>query len=381
MCISLNSQLKGCAWAGVLKARDSIFPGKIATEACYSRHLFGINDPMSEKVEKKRLAILKILHEDDRPCSSQELTDRLLTLGHDMSERTVRFYLQGMDQDGLTENLGKQGRKITQRGTDELAHARVFEKVGYLAAKIDQLTYNMDFDLARRAGTVVVNVSLLEREKLAGAIPLMAKVFTAGLSMGRLATLFAPGERIGDVLIPEGKVGVGTVCSITFNGILLTHGIPVISRFGGLLEMRGLKPTRFVELIHYEGTTLDPLEIFIRSGMTDYRGAVESGNGLVGASFREVPGNSRERVLAISQQMVAAGLGAVVTVGWPGRSLLEIPVSQGRLGVIVMGGLNPVAILEETGMRVRQTGALAGLVDYRRLAPYTELAERAAQLA
>ena len=238
----------------------------------------------------------------------------------------------------------------------------------------------MDFDLGRREGTVVVNVSLLERGQLPEAIPKMARVFAAKLGVGRLAALFGPGERVGDVAVPEGKVGVGTVCSITFNGVLLRHGIPVSSRFGGLLELRALKPTRFVELIHYEGTTLDPLEVFIRSGMTDYKGAVETGNGLVGASFREVPGNSRERVLGIARGMEEAGLGVVIDVGWPGRPLFDIPVSEGRLGVVVMGGLNPVAILEETGMRVRQTGALAGLVDYRRLIPYEQMAERATRL-
>lgn len=238
----------------------------------------------------------------------------------------------------------------------------------------------MDFDLARRAGTVVVNVSLLEREQLDEAIARMTRVFAARLGVGRLAALFAPGERVGAVAVPAGKVGVGTVCSITFNGVLLDHGIPVVSRFGGLLELRGLKPTRFVELIHYEGTTLDPLEVFIRSGMTDYFGAVETGSGLGGASFREVPGNSRERVLAIARQMEEAGLSVVIEVGWPGRPLFDIPVSEGRLGVVVMGGLNPVAILEETGMRVRHTGAMAGLVDYRSLVPYGELAGRAGRL-
>jgi HTH-type transcriptional regulator, global nitrogen regulator NrpRI len=335
---------------------------------------------MGDKVEKKRLAILKILLEDRCPHGSQELAARLLASGHDLSERTVRFHLQALDAVGLTENLGKQGRRITERGARELSNARVFEKVGYLAAKIDQLTYTMDFDLSRREGTVVVNVSLLEREQIAEAIPKMARVFAAKLGVGRLAALFGPGERVGDVAVPEGKVGVGTVCSITFNGVLLRHGIPVTSRFGGLLELRALKPTRFVELIHYEGTTLDPLEVFIRSGMTDYKGAVETGDGLVGASFREIPGNARDRVLGIARGMVDAGLGVVIEVGWPGRPLFDIPVSEGRLGVVVMGGLNPVAILEETGMRVRQTGALAGLVDFRRLIPYDRLAERAARL-
>ena len=336
---------------------------------------------MSSKVEKKRLAILKLLQEDGRPHGSQELADRLAALGHEMSERTVRHHLQALDADGLTANLGKQGRRITELGSHELASARAFDKIGFLAAKIDQLTYTMGFDLARREGTVVVNVSLLEQGQVAEALPLMAKVYTARLGVGRLAALFGPGDRIGEVAVPEGKVGVGTVCSITFNGVLLAHGIPVTSRFGGLLELRALKPTRFVELIHYEGTTLDPLEVFIRSGMTDYRGAVATGDGLVGASFREVPGNARDRVATAAAGMEEAGLGLVLAVGWPGRPLLDIPVSEGRLGVVLMGGLNPIAILEESGMRVRHTGALAGLVDYRRLVPFEDLVAQAGRYA
>jgi len=79
--------------------------------------------------------------------------------------------------------------------------------------------------------------------------------------------------------------------------------------------------------------------------------------------------------------MKDVGLGGVCMIGWPGRPLLEIPVSEGRLGVIVMGGLNPVAILEELGIRVRQTGALAGLVEYRDLFSYEELPQRVKELS
>jgi repressor of nif and glnA expression len=55
-------------------------------------------------------------------------------------------------------------------------------------------------------------------------------------------------------------------------------------------------------------------------------------------------------------------------------------VSEGRLGLVVVGGLNPVAILEEQGVRVHRTGALAGLREYELLFHYQELGERAAQL-
>jgi repressor of nif and glnA expression len=47
---------------------------------------------------------------------------------------------------------------------------------------------------------------------------------------------------------------------------------------------------------------------------------------------------------------------------------------------VVIGGLNPVAILEETGTRI-QSRAMAGLVEYERLFHYTEMAERIRNLS
>jgi HTH-type transcriptional regulator, global nitrogen regulator NrpRI len=332
---------------------------------------------MQDRIERKRLTILKLLADGDDVLSSGEITRRLVTQGHDISERTVRFHLLALDGDGFTEYVGKKGRRLTEKGRLELSKARVFEKVGFLTSKIDQLTYLMKFDRRTRQGSVVVNVSMLERRHLARSCPLMARVFEAGYAMGTLVTLFAPGERAGDLVVPEDCVGIGTVCSITLNGILLAEGIPTKSRFGGLLEMQGGRPTRFVAISNYDGTSLDPLEIFIRSGMTDYTGATESGDGLIGASFREVPAASRDLVAAVAEELKGIGLGAVMSVGWPGQPLLGIPVDEGMAGALVIGGLNPVAILEEAGIRVFSR-ALSGLVAFGRLFPYTELEKRAA---
>jgi repressor of nif and glnA expression len=175
--------------------------------------------------------------------------------------------------------------------------------------------------------------------------------------------------------VPPGMAAISTVCSVTLNGIFFSQGIPTASKFGGLLELKNRQPTRFVEIIHYNGTTIDPLEIFIRSGMTDYIGAIDTGNGRVGAGFREIPAETRSLALELSRQLERAGLGGVLTIGWPGQPLLEIPVNEGRIPLVVMGGLNPTAILEESGIKVRSR-ALSGLADYRTLFPYEELDER-----
>lgn len=330
---------------------------------------------MSDKTEKKELAILRLLQKADTPLSSSRILERLQAAGQDASERTIRHYFKILDEKGLTESLGKKGRVITSLGQKELGKARVFDKVGFLESKIDQLTYRMTFDLAQKKGTVIVNISLIEKDALARAAPLICQVYEAGYSMGAMMGLFRPGERIGDIIIPPGMTGFGTVCSITLNGVLLNHGIPVHSSFGGLLELHHRKPVRFVEIIRYDGTSLDPLEAFIRSGMTDYAGAIKNGNGRIGVGFREVPADSRDRVIELIEKLKEAGLGGFLLVGWPGQPLLEIPVAEGRTGIVVIGGLNPVAILEETGTRI-QSRAMAGMVEYERLFHYQEMEER-----
>ena len=233
----------------------------------------------------------------------------------------------------------------------------------------------MSFDLHKKSGTVITNISFIETSMLPRVGPLICQVYEAGYSMGTMMALFKSGDRVGGFMVPDGMTGFGTVCSITLNGVLLAHGIPTQSIFGGLLELRKHQPTRFVEIIKYDGTSIDPLEVFIRSGMTDYAGAIRNGNGRIGVGFREVPADSRENVLALSETLKDVGLGGIMLVGWPGRPLLEIPVAEGRVGVVVIGGLNPVAILEETGTKI-QSRALAGMVDYERLFPYQEMVDR-----
>ncbi len=330
---------------------------------------------MLEKKKKKELLILGVLKNSSAPLTSSRIAEELLLLGHDVSERTVRLYLSGMNAEGLAASSGKRGYQITERGLDEIASSKIIERVGFLSAKIDQMTYRMNFDLNTSSGTVVINMTVVEPRHLAKHAALVSKVYEDGYAMGNLLALLEPGETLNHVTVPEGMVGIGTVCSITLNGVLLKHGIPTTSRFGGLLELKDRKPVRFAEIIMYDGTSIDPLEVFIRSGMTNYMGAVTEGTGRIGASFREFPAESRDLVEHLAGKLKRIGLGGLMTIGRPGQALLDVPVSEGRVGAIVIGGLNPVSILEEMGIRA-YSRALAGLIDFSRLFPYQEIPSR-----
>ena len=333
---------------------------------------------MNGKITRKKNAILSIMKDMERPLRSSQITRELLSQGHDISERTVRLYLQDMCDEGLIEKADKRCHRITERGLFEFEATNTIERVGFLSAKIDQMTYRMDFNLNTRTGTVVVNTTLADPRQVSRCLSMINKVYADGYAMGHLLTFLGPGERIGQLTVPEGMIGIGTVCSITLNGVLLQHGIPTNSRFGGVLELRERKAVRFVEIIMYDGTSIDPLEVFIRSGMTNYIGAIKTGNGRIGAGFREFPAESRERVEGLAIKLERAGLGAFMCIGRPGQPLLDIPVSEGRVGAVVIGGLNPVSILEETGYRVHSR-ALSGLIDFGRLFHYSEMEERLQQ--
>jgi hypothetical protein len=280
-----------------------------------------------------------------------------------------------MDHEGLTRNFGKRGRQITEKGLSELDSSMIIERVGFMSAKIDQMTYQMNFDLNSKTGSVVINVTIVDLKQVEKYFHLINKVFENGYGMGNLITILEAGEQAGHLTVPDNMIGIGTVCSITLNGVLLKYGIPTNSRFGGLLELQDKIPTRFVEIINYDGTSIDPLEVFIRSGMINHFGSAKSGISRIGASFREFPADSRNVVKELAHKLKHAGLGGFLKIGSPGQPLLEIPVSEGRVGAVVIGGLNPVAILEETGVRV-YSRALAGLLEYNRLFHYEELESR-----
>ena len=318
------------------------------------------------------LSALSALRKMKASTSSRHLAECLVASGHSLCERSIRHYLNELDAEGVTARHGTRGHTITEKGLEELAAAQAFQRVGYLSAMMDRMIYDMTFDLATRTGLVVVNMSLVAPRHMAACADQVRKVFARGYAMGNLLAILAPGESLGDLTVPEDKLGVCTVCSITLNGVLLKHGVPTTSRFGGLLELRDSRPTRFAEMIHYDGTTIDPLEMFIRSGMTDYAGALRDGNGRIGASFHEMPENSRDLAVQLGDRMSAVGLGGFLAIGWPDQPVLGLPVGPGRVGVVVLGGLSPMAVLVEKGYQVLLR-SLGGLLEYNRLFHFDEL--------
>ncbi len=314
------------------------------------------------------VAILRVLDEAGRPLGATKVARSLRVVGIDLAERMVRNYLAETDRQGLTVNLGRRGRRITDRGRAELAAAGAARKIGFIDARGEELAYRMTFDLRRRRGTVILNQSAVARDRLGEARRAMRPVVAAGLGMGRVGRVDGQGPFVPGLQTCEGEAVISTVCSLTLNGLLASAGVPTVSRFGGLLQVQDGEARRFTHIIEYAGTTLDPIEIFIKAGMTRVGEAAETGSGVIGASFREVPAVALPRVRKVVARMDEVGLGGLVVVGEPSRPLAEIPVGQGRAGLVVAAGLNPVAAVHEAGTPT-ENRAMARLREFADLEP------------
>ncbi|MDI6816468.1 MAG: NrpR regulatory domain-containing protein [Actinomycetota bacterium] len=324
------------------------------------------------EIERKSVTILDILSKEKEPLGAGIISKRLKSFGIDLSERAVRYHLQLMDERGLTEVRGKEGRLLTVRGREELSDALVADKLGLVITKIDTLSFMADLNLVKKMGRVILNVTLMPRKVLDKALSIMKDAFAAKLGISDLVAIANEGEFIGSIEVPAGSVAFGTICSITLNSIFLQAGIPVDSKFGGILQFDKGEPLRFTELITYAGTTIDPLEIFIASKMTSVQEVALTGSGKILAGFREIPAVATDKAKALLKVLEEAGFYGVLRFGRPGQPILETAVNPGRIGLVVMGGLNPLAALEESGIKT-DSKAMSTLIDFDKLVSFWNL--------
>ena len=321
----------------------------------------------SQNVARKELAILRILNDSPEPLGARVIAHNLKDYGFELGERAVRYHLKILDERGLTFLVGRRdGRNLTEKGTEEVKSALVKDKVGFSISKIETLSFRTTFDYNTHQGLVPVNVSFFPKDQFHRAFTTMKFAFLAGYCVSNLVAVAQEGEMLGEAPVPEGKTGLATVCSIVFNGVLLKAGVPMDSRFGGILQVRNYKPLRFVELIDYTGCSLDPSSLFIKARMTTVRDIVRKGDGNLLGNFREVPVICRSQVNEIIDGLSQAGINKPVAIGETSEPVCEIPVEQSKIGIVLLGGLNPVAAAEEGGANTDNI-AMSTVMDFQKL--------------
>jgi repressor of nif and glnA expression len=334
----------------------------------------GSEQLLTGRSARARFAILKALDDLGGSAGASKIAAMLGGTGIELRERSIRFHLLKMDQEGLTQSTAKhEGRVITEIGRKELARWNVMRKVGFIVSRMDELGYRMTLDAESGKGSVVVNVAIINKGDLSRSLYHMKPVFASGFSMGDRISIQTEGGRIGKIEVPRGKIMLATICSVTIAGLFIKAGIPVVSRFGGLIEMDKGVPIRFTELTEYRGTSVDPHKIFMMANMTRVSQCTRSGSGIIGVSFREFPSVAFEKAQTLIATLNRLNLNGVLAIGQPNRPLLDIPVGEGRTGMIAIDGLNPVAALHEAGIPVELT-PLSGLEELATFVPFNDIA-------
>lgn len=322
--------------------------------------------------EGKLISILKVLSESSEPLGSITIARRLEDEGVFLSERAVRYHLRIADERGYTLPGGRDGRMITEEGRREVKEALAPQHLGFVREKLELLAYQTTFDPVKRNGLLPINTSLIDKDKFKKALSAMKEAFKAGLCVSELVATASEGEKLGAAVVPEGKIALATVCSVAVNGVLLKAGVPVDFRFGGVLEVRNSQPRRFVAIIEYAGTSVDPSEQYIRARMTTVGEAARTGTGKILGVFRTVPAPAREVFEEKIALLKEVGIGGVYAVGDTSEPLCQIPVAMNRIGIVQLGGLNPVAAAVEAGIDIENV-AENGLIDFQELRSFWKI--------
>jgi repressor of nif and glnA expression len=134
------------------------------------------------------------------------------------------------------------------------------------------------------------------------------------------------------------------------DGVFQRKGIPVKMAFGGRLEIEQGIPKQFRDLIGYRGTTIDPLELFISSGLTSIAGFARSKTGIALANVREVPIAAKEPVKETIRLMNSCGFVFPVSMG---NQVFNLPPNPFRLSIVAFSGLNFIGNCVEHGIDIK----------------------------
>jgi repressor of nif and glnA expression len=242
----------------------------------------------------------------------------------------------------------------------------------FITSRIENMMYEVTLDPVKRKGKIIVNISIVNETDLKKIIGLFRQAVHSGLAVSPYIKIIHDGEQIGNLTIEDGKVGIATACSITIDGVLLKAGIPVKPRLGGVVEIHEGSPLRFTDVLTYDSTTIDPLDVFMSQELTSVTDMINTGTGKILANLREAPISARDRLEQVLDSLVEAGFSCILEVGEPNNDILGIPVGRDKMGIAVIGGTNPMALVQENGIKIN-TQELSILLDIDEMVHIDEL--------
>ena len=234
----------------------------------------------------------------------------------------------------------------------------------FSVSRIKNMMYQVTFDPIRMSGTITANASFVAESDLEEVLGIFKGVIRTGLAVGSYIKVVSSKSLFGHTELEEQEYVILTPCSITIDGVLLKAGVPVCPTLGGIVQIKKGVPLRFTDIITYEGSTIDPIDVLMSQDLASVTDVVTTGTGSILANLRIVPMYVRTRVEEVLENLRSAGFDGVLFVSEPNTDVLGIRIERNHMGIVAIGGTNPTAVVQGQEIPIR-TYPLSELVEIR----------------
>jgi repressor of nif and glnA expression len=232
---------------------------------------------MPADYDRRTYDLLRLIRANG-PIGSIRLVTLLQRRGYDIKGRTVRLMLSDLDDAGLTEKVPGKGRRLTEKGYDELDRGDVGGRLRQVRERIATLTSQVTYDPTEDAGELLPCTATVAPADLPDAFDALAALDESPLGPAMVAAS-----------VTDAGVELRLPSSITLDGVLLSRGIDVNLVTGGLVEFADGRVVRYIDTLSGEGSTMDVVSLLIEAGRTDVDAALEGDVGVVIVDNREFP--------------------------------------------------------------------------------------------
>lgn len=216
-----------------------------------------------------------------------------------------------------------------------------YRETPFLLSKIWNLIEQVDFDINTQKGGILSNISVIDKDDCEKVIEIME------YSYNENPQYINPYYKILEHPTNPDKIGIGTICSLTIDGILIKNGIMSNPRYGGLLELSN--PPLFVDLISYNGSSIDPHKVFIAKEMTAIHKSI--GPNRILASIKEIPYIARDYAVETLERLKNIGF-SIYKIGKPRELIYNAKVDNYNFGVVTGSGLNQISAIKEENISI-----------------------------
>ncbi len=215
-------------------------------------------------------------------------------------------------------------------------------KIPFLLSKSWNLIQQVNFDVEKRKGDIISNVSFLDKDDLDKAMTIMEDTYNSN------PKYINPYYKLIDHPYDDDKIGIATICSLSIDGLLINNGIMCNPIYGGLLELT--EPPLFIDLISYNGTTIDPHKIFLSKNMTSI--SSNMGTKKILASFKEIPYVARDYAVHLLDILKNTGF-SIYKIGKPREVTYNAKADNYNFGVVAGSGLNTIGAIKEKEINIK----------------------------